>query len=269
MRVGIFIQGQLRRSEEELLSSLRLLEDAFPNAEFCYSLWNTEYENRKEFCDKYLTGNLELFEEFDIGYEPYLDNPGAIQDYQYLKKYNKPNPSRHRHQTKQILLHNELLKKYGHRYDVIVRTRWDSTISPTVDFTSILKECYDTPATISCMGRSTISPYMMNIIERADWKEPYYTFKGGDGKFFVADVSSHCMFSDSGIIIHRVDDWDCDLVDRLHNTKKLLAAEFGWHQILVQGTKHHQWIHYDGGAMLTRCITKEEKVKIKQMVDLI
>jgi hypothetical protein len=73
------------------------------------------------------------------------------------------------------------------------------------------------------------------------------------------------MLNDSGIIIHRTDDWDTELVDRLHNTKKLLAAEFGWHQVLVQGTKHHRWVHYDGGAMLTRCVRKEDMEKIKKI----
>jgi len=263
MEIGIFIQGQLRRSDDELNLLLDILKDAFPTAEFCYATWNTEYETRKEFCDS-LTGNLELFEEFDIGYEPYLDNPDAVKDYQYYKKYNVPNPPRHRHQTKQILLHNELIKKYGHKFDVIVRTRWDSTPSPFIDFMPYVKEAYDTPALVSIMGRSTLNTKMCAIYDRCDSTNPFHLYVGEGGTKKMVDTSKGHMVPDAGILIHRVDDWDTELVDRLHNDKKLLAAEFGWWQVLVDGTKHHQWVTYTGGSMLTRCIDFEERMLIKK-----
>lgn len=263
MKIGIFIQGQLRRSDGELNLMLDVLSDAFPDAEFCYATWNTEYEKRKEFCDS-LTGNLELFEEFDIGYEPYLDNPDAVKDYQYYKKYNDPNPPRHRHQTKQILLHNELIKKYGHRYDVIVRTRWDSTASPFIDFMPYVKEAYDTPAMVTLMGRPTLNNKMCGIYDRCNSNFPYHLYYFGDGHIKYVNVAETHMVSDSGLIIHKTDDWNCDLVDELHNTKKLLAAEFGWWQVLVDGTSHHNWVNYTGGCMLTRCIQKDERALIKK-----
>lgn len=269
MKVGVFIQGQLRRSEEELLTTLRLLEDAFPDCEFCFSLWDTDYESRKEFVDEHLKGNLELFEEFDIGYEPYLDNPrDAVKHYQYYKKYDKPNPPRHRHQTKQMLLHNELMKKYGDRYDVIVRTRYDSTISPMIDFEPMLREVVETPTVVTCQGRSTLHPIsMFNIQWRCSSEDPVILYHHDDGRVSFYNTAEHCMLADSGIIIHRPEDWDCDLVDRLHNTKKLLAAEFGWYQILHAGTSHKHWVEYSGGAMLTRCIPRHEREALKKLME--
>lgn len=268
MKIGIFIQGQLRRSDEELLTTLYLLKDAFPNSEFCYSLWDTEYESRKEFCDSHLTGNLEIYSDFDIGYEPYLDNADVYDDYQYRKKLENPNPPRHPHQTKQILLHDRLMQKYGHRYDVIVRTRWDTTISPLLDFDFYVKECYNTPTVVAMQQREMLVHTMLSVVSRCSDDEPYLMFKNEDGSWRGIDVTDHCMLADSGIIMHRSDDWNSDFVNELHNTKKLLAAEFGWYQALVNGTTHHRWVMYTGGAALTRCISKTEKKIIQQVAHL-
>lgn len=270
MKVGVFIQGQLRRSDEELLITLRLLEDAFPSCEFCYTLWDTEYEKRKDFVDQHLTGNLEVLEDFDIGYEPYLDNPNAVKHYQYYKKFNQPNPPRHPHQTKQMLLHNLLMKKYGDRYDVIVRTRFDSTVSPFMDFEKLVREVIETPTVVTCQARTTLHPVsMVHPQYRTSVENPTLPYFHDNGKVTIIDPTDHCMLSDSGIIIHRSEDWDCELVDRLHNTKKLLAAEFGWYQILHAGTSHNHWVDYHGGAMLTRCIPKHEYAAIKKFMELL
>lgn len=270
MRIGVFIEGQLRMTEEQLRLTLDVLSDAFPTAGFAFAVWEDDYEERKTFVDRYMKplGDVELFEQFEINYEPYLDNPNAIDDYQYYKKLNLPNPPRHPHQTKQILLHNELVKKHGHRYDVIVRTRYDSTASPVVNFDNLVKECFELPAMVTVMGRSTFADTMMDLLDRSDWINHHLGFRSETGELRYIDVRKTCMVNDSGLIIHRVVDWDSELVERLHNTKKLLAAEFGWHQVLVQGTSHHQTVHYDGGAMLTRCIRPVEYKRIKELMNV-
>lgn len=263
MRIGIFISGQVRREKEDVQRSIRLLEDAFPNAEFVYGTWETE-------CISYLEElpnwkNLRVYREFDIDYEPFLDNPDAVDDYQYYKKLNNPNPPRHRHQTKQILMHNWLMKEFGHKFDVIIRSRWDVTISPFVDFMSLAKECNELPAIISVQQRTQYKRSMLHLYNRVPWTEGLMSHHTEKGKLYLTKFAKSCMVMDAGVILHRSIDWNSNIVDDLHNRKKLLAAEFGWHQVLVQGTAHHQWVHYDGGASLTRTCPKEEREIIREM----
>lgn len=273
MKVGVFIGGQLRRSEEELLTTFRMLEDAFEGCEFVYSLWTDDHAQNKDFVDQHMqNGTIELFEPFDIGYEPYLDNPDAVKNYQYYKKYDDPNPPRHPHQTKQILLHNEKMKKHGDRFDVIVRTRYDATISPIWDFMPYVREVVETPTVVTCMSRTTLKPEtMFNVVYRTSNDNYWMPFNKGntvgpEGWYFI-DPRPHCMLADSGLILHRPEDWDSELVDRLHNEKKLLAAEFGWHQILYQGTTHGNYVEYHGGAQLTRCYPKHERDAMKKFME--
>ena len=273
MRIGIFIFGQLRRTDEDIRTLCATLKDALPTAEFCYATWKDELEERKELLDS-LEGDVELFDQFDLHYRPYLDNEGVYDNYQWLKKFNKPNWPRHPHQTKQIVLHNELMKKHGHRFDVIVRTRFDCMVSPVVNIEDMCKEVYNEPCMTSCMARSTLESSILGIWYKCvGWIDPYMPYKSdnadGSHRYWMYNPTQSMMVNDTGLIIHRVEDWDTDYCDRLHNDCKLLAGEFGWHQMLIQNTSHGKWIHYDGGATLTRCLPKGELDKIKTIMGII
>lgn len=262
MKIGVFISTQIRHDQETLNLNIDLLREAFGTNDFVFGVWDYQVDEYKEFLNT-LT-NVEVFEHFDIEYQPYIDNPNAIMDYQYQKKLKSPNP-RHKHQTKQILLHNELMKKYGSMFDVVVRSRWDGTVSPLIDFVPYAREVYETPCTMNICTRDDYQRSILHIGERSDWKYPFLNHRSSkEGEVVRGPVSD--MFLDSGIIIHRTVDWDCEAVDKLHNEKKLLAAEFGWWQVLVEATKHQQWVHYDGGASITRTVIKDEMIKIKKVM---
>lgn len=259
MKIGIFISSQVR-DIMYLKQNIALLEGGFDNAELVFGVYDYEYDNYKQLFKDYK--NVQVIKEPVIHYEPYIDNPDWSDNYQYAKKLVNPNP-RHKHQTKQILCHNELMKTYGKNYDIIVRSRYDCTICPLIDFTKYAEIMYEADAPMSICTRSDYTPAksIFNIYKEASWYNPYMHHEAGD---VVNVVKKAPMMLDSGILIHRSDHWDCDYIDRLHKEKKLLAAEFGWYQALIERKK--RFLHYDGGASISRVVTRKERLKIEKVV---
>jgi len=262
MRIGIFVSGQIRGSLEQLNLNINLLRNGFPEADIIYGVWDYQVEEYQDFLNT-LNGNVEILEHFEIHYSPYVENPKASNHYQYHKKLKNPS-DRHLHQTKQILIHNELVKRYAGIYDVIVRCRWDTTVSPALDFTTYAKEVYNTPCTMSICTRGDYFTSVVHIGEKASWDFPMMNHRRADGVAVIRQVED--MFLDSGLVLHRYDDWNSKFIEQLHTDKKLLAAEFGWWQVMVHGTSHHQWVHYDGGASITRTVHKKELEQIERIM---
>jgi len=248
MKVGIFLDGQLRMTDHVINMTLRIFADAFPGAEFVYAIWEKDYEERKELIDTF-EGAVELIKEYDIHYHPYEENRNAVNTKNFKKKLWYPNPDRHLHQTKQILNHNTLMKKHGHKYDVIIRTRFDSIVSPSEEFGQFIEQVYEEPCVYSFQDQP-------NRREKRKFFQWY--------SITPEDVKCKMVF-DGGIIIYPSTWWDSELVERLHNTKKLLAAEFGWYQVLV-GDRHINYYVGDGAATLTRCVRKSEWKIIEDMM---
>jgi len=242
MKLAVCSGGQLRMSDDILKLTTDLLKDAFPCADFYWPVWREDYEKR-HIVDT-LGGTVEVFEEYDIDYHPYEDNRDAVNTPNFHKKLKNPNPDRHLHQTKQILNHNTMMKKYLSGYDVIVRTRYDAIVSPVQNFTQGLEMCYNDGSVVSYQAGSSGDNFMHH-------------------NDVIGETGSY-MVSDGGLIFHRADVWDCDLVDRLHKTKKLLAAEFGWYQALVSGDR--DYYHFRGGAHLTRCVMKQHGDRIRELM---
>lgn len=264
MRIGILVSTQVRESIEKINLNLNLLQDAFPDADLILGLWSYEEHFKQHFKNK--SKRIVLIDEPHIHYHPYNANPNALQNWNYQKKLVNPN-ERHMHQTKQILAHNELIKCVKNDYDIIIRSRWDATISPFIDYGTFVNECYNTPCTISISTRRDYHTSIMSIGEASSWKFPYLNHKE-NGNTKITQSSTCQMLLDNGIIIHRSCDWNIELVESLHMNSKLLAAEFGWWQVLVDGTSHKQWIHYDGGATITRTLIKSDREILKKYESL-
>jgi len=262
MKIGVFVTGQIRNDFDDARYCLDLLENGFPTAEFKYLVWDYEVEQHRRLLNTISLGDLEKIPNFDIHYSPYLDNPTASEHYQYKKKLKNPN-ERHLHQTKQMLLHDHLMQLHGSKYDVIVRVRWDTWVSPLIDFTSYAKECYNNSCVISINTRSDYWDDLLHIGEDHGTHAPHIKHRKPDGTIDAPICFD--MFQDQGLIIHRRDDWNSEFVQTLHKEKKLLAAEFGWWQIMVDGTSHHRWKHYDGGAGLSRSVRKVDREKVRMI----
>jgi hypothetical protein len=259
MKVGIFVSTQIR-NPRIIKRNLDFLLDSFDNSEFVFGIW-TYQKIYGKILEKY-SDKILYVDEPIIHYDPYIDNPTAIMHHQYQKKLKAPN-ERHKHQTKQILIHNELMKKYETNYDVIVRCRYDTTISPFIDFNQFIDECYEKPATIAISTRTDYHPSILTVGEFASNDYPYM-YHRSEGKYFARCVKTTEMLLDNGVLIHKSSDWNSELVEKLHSDKKLLAAEFGWWQILVDGTSHNNWKHYDGGAGISRTLIDSDREILKK-----
>lgn len=259
MKVGIFVSAQIR-SIANLKRNFGFLLDSFDNSELVFGVW-TYQKNYGELLEKY-SDKIVYVEEPVIHYSPYIDNPTAIMHYQYQKKLKNPD-ERHQHQTKQILIHNELMKKYGMNYDVIVRSRYDTTICPFINFNLFINECYEKPTTIAISTRSDYHNSILSIGEVASNYYPYMNHRN-EKTNSIKCIETAEMLLDNGVLIHRSSDWNSDLVEKLHTNKNLLAAEFGWWQILVAGTSHRNWKHFDGGASINRSVMKSDREMLKK-----
>jgi len=240
MRVAVAVGGQLRMSDDMLRLTYDLWRDAFPTADIILAVWSQDYAERSEIVDSF-DAKVEIIEEYDIHYHPYEENRDVVDTWNFKKKLLFPNPTRHLHQTKQILNHNKLMKKYGSDYDVVVRTRFDSITSPVQNFEPYLRDCYENGTVISIQDMSAVKK-----------KRKFFSIYN-----LHNPRADQYMVFDGGLVIHSVDRWKPDLVEHLHNTKKLLAAEFGWWQVLV-GDRDVAYKIYDGGAQLTRCVKKTD-----------
>ena len=248
MKTAIIVGGQLRLDDTTLTLSIDLLKDAFPDADLFLTIWKDDWNTRRELIESW-GGTVEVIDEYEINYHPYDDNPAMRNTWNWQKKLKFDNTERHIHQTKQILNHNRMMKKYGDGYDVIVRARYDSIISPTESFEYYAKLCYNKRSVISFMNFGTTEGKRKMFNNYRDHDNSGHTY----------------MVYDGGIIIHHADVWDADLVDSLHNKKELLAAEFGWYQVLLENKKV-KYRCYDGSSTITRCVKKGDMRIIKEMM---
>ena len=250
MRVALAVGGQLRMSNDTLELTHKLWRDAFPTADFLFAVWREDLAERPDMVEMLRRdGEVCIIDEYDIDYHPYDDNKDMYTKWNYQKKIANPNPERHLHQTKQILNHNTLMKKYGSSYDVIIRTRFDSIVSPIQNFDNYLKDVHETGKVIS-----------MQVMPEPNHKLKFFSVHGS------GVTRNSMMVSDGGIIIHRSSWWDSELVETLHNNKRLLAAEFGWYQALV-GNRDVEYVVYDGASHLTRCVSKHDMTLTKEWMN--
>lgn len=242
LKIAVVQGGQLRMDDDILTLSDNLLKDAFPNADFFYPVWREDWNSRREIVESF-GGTVEVIDEYEIDYHPYNDNPDAVDTENYKKKLVNPNVYRHTHQTLQILNHNRMMRKYLQDYDVIIRTRYDSIISPVQVFDDAIDMVMSANAVISYQ----------------DSGDHFFTANS----FIVSKQAK--MVSDGGLIFHSPKVWDCDLVTHLDKRKKLLAAEFGWYQVLI-GDTDIPYYRFDGGAHMTRCVIGKHRQQIEQLL---
>ena len=241
MKIAVVQSGQLRLSDDMLRLSDDVLKNLFPNADFFYPVWQKEYDLRKDIVEKISKNSVvEVIKEYDIDYHPYGDNSEA---YPYSRhsafgRQVKKLDERPRHQTKQILNHNIMVKKHLQDYDVIIKTRYDIFGRPYQNWNHVL-DIVNEGAVISAYGTGTV--------------KKFYMVYGDD--YSVFRHNPH-MVIDAGFIMHKPSHWDCNKVERLNKNRELLAAEFGWHQILVEDnpSPYHK---FSGGAFFYKRMLKD------------
>lgn len=141
-----------------------------------------------------------------------------------------------RHEIKQHLGHNWMLKHIPAKYDMIIRTRFDSKISLEVDFQDLLRRSYEEKIAI---GFSYL-PHLQNKNTKGDL-DTIERHVPHDRKEFLTDF----------MIFHPRELWDSEWVEFLFENKFLHRSEIGWYQILSQpyGSNH---ICFNGGVVLDK-----------------
>ena len=230
MKVAVLISGIMKPNPKFPELMTRIIEvnkSMFSEADFYYATWDNE-KNRKLFDTYYPEEECHYFNEPKIHYHPYTDVPKEYHISENFKKKIKQFGSKPwfrewtSHHTKQHLIHCFLLDKIEMKYDVIVRMRFDSFIHRKANFLPYVEDAYQT-------GYA----HGFAVTKRSKFNE-FYDSPESDKRMKDYMIDQ--------LIIHNAANIDTKEVYKLHEEKRLRAAEFGWYQVLSQpyvGHKNH------------------------------
>lgn len=224
MKVAICVGGVVYPDSIPLMDALK---NKFPQYDFFFGVW----KGRENDVSNKL--NAWSFEEHEPKYHPYFDVniPGMSEKIGIIRQKMEANPempmiAKAFHQTKQILMHSYMLDLLPPQYDMIVRTRYDiKLIDNSIDFNGLITKSYDNNHAIGLAKRFATNPKMFdpkNTTWHRYWEQ------------YLMDL----------IMFHPRKLFDKELMLSLHENQKLLAAEFGWYQVLSQphGDTHQNYM---------------------------
>ena len=221
MKVALCISGGQRKGDVENETFMKRFCTAFSNADFYYHTWNEtllfEEPNIITTPEPHL-GYHSVFHTDEYGGD-YLDEKRQQVD----KSHAKLNTG-----TKQIIGHAILVQSLPDDYDIIIRTRWDCYVSTKYDWQTAIENCYN---------ENKIYGYAWRPKNSKEFHNPYIM----DKEF----IRYPYMIADH-VIIHRPSDIDPNSVFLLHEEKKLLPGEWGWHQVFC-GQKPNNHVNFVGG----------------------
>lgn len=234
MKVALCISGVASANAKQ---NVERLKSAFPYADVYTATWRSyEHNYPADF----------VFDEPSLDYHPVLDlpqYPGVSAQLRMDASIGNAHSSDHDnrmwkdiipHWTKQILIHNYLLTKIS-GYDIIIRSRFDTIVSDKVPWEHWVEKSMEEDVAIGFNTRAWV--LWNKLHEMIEYHEGYH----------LPDA----------LIIHPRDLWDCELIEELHNNKKLHAAEAGWFQVLSEIPNNYFHYGYHGGAFIEkykRCI---------------
>lgn len=193
--------------------------------------------------------NTKFYDEPKINYhpikdikDPYGPKLKAQKEGLHDGTYGKDFYDRTLNHTKQILIHDMLLQDIPEEYDMIIRARFDTYLSPNVNFTKYLAKSYNQKIAIG-FGTRTSRHRDINVITEIpkiypDGKNPHVSQDWG---WYIMDP----------LIMHPRELWDSTRVKKLHEEKNLMAAEWGWYQILSEPYNDSHLSVY-GGAQIEK-----------------
>ena len=237
--------GEKQELNRDFKRNVRNLKKNFPGANFFFGTWRP-YGN---VLDKELPGqDYWLFDEPKAHYHPYLDMKPVDMVSDKMREYagiyrKKPRlHERTRHQTKQILCHAMMVDKLPEKYDVIIRSRFDTFTLHDVDFNKYVINTYKNKTAI---GFACLKPHWPTFQVNREQLDA-----DPDGKL------SHYRYLFDALIMHHGDCINTKSIYKLHQDKKLCPAEFGWYQVLSKPyNDNHRCI--SGWANADRCVLKQ------------
>ena len=239
MKIAICISGIARPNS---IRNVELVKQSFGGDVFCATWESTVNEHSAKFeCD--------LYPEPKINYNPWTDKNCVCMHYKYhgyrehflSGKYTANN--KFVHATKQILGHAYQLQNLSAKYDLIVRTRWDTYVSPAVDFTKYINESYNENKAVGFAVRSG----RHNDVHKFKEYEQIYVNETTPLHY----SRDWAWWLNDNLIIHPRSLFDCNKAFKLNEESKLLPAEFGWYQMLSVDD-NHKCVY--GGAAIDRYV---------------
>ena len=225
MKVAVCVGGIVDKDSVYLMDKL---QNKFHNYDFFFGVWKERENNISQKL------NAWTFEEHEPKYRPYfdVDIPCMAQKINLIRTkldagLNMPIIFRSIHQTKQILMHSHILGLVPPEYDMIIRTRYDiKSFDPKLNIEDFVVDSYENNHAIG-FARTL--------------------FKGKSRVFSSTLTPEHRLWVGylmDNFICHPRKLFDRKLVKSLHENKKLLAAEFGWYQILSQPYNDNHINHF-------------------------
>ena len=237
MKPAICISGVARGN---INRNIRHLKSAFPDIPMFFSTWE---ETKNGISEEYKSS---YYPEPQMHYNPWRDclTDSPHPKYQAYKKefINKTGISHQNkllNATKQLIAHAYQLADIPEEYDMIIRTRWDTIVSDTADFSKYLEQSYNDKIAIgfAIRGGRWIFLNKFKDIEHVFITENTDQMWSRDWSYWLND----------NLIFHRRDAYDTALVHKLHEEKRLWPAEYGWYQLLSVMDNHH--CVYGGAAL--------------------
>lgn len=243
MKIAVCISGICRGNVSK---NIKLMKHHFP-FDYFYATWKGMENDVKNYS---FSDEVYYFDEPKMHYHPMMDTVTNLKIPKYwtlrkkmlngsLKNLSKKTF----HHTKQILIHNYLLREIPEDYDMIIRMRYDTLLSKKVNFETLLSESYNQKTAIG-FGTRKSRHKDFNLMKEVPKIYPEFNPK----KDVSQDWGWYLM---DPLIFHRRDMFNHELVEKLHKEKKLLPAEYGWYQILSEpyGDSHRSFY---GGCQIER-----------------
>ena len=248
MKIAICISGIARGNITRNIEHLKLAFDG----DLFFSTWK-EHENRMSSFYQ-----SKLYPEPEVHYNPWneCEQPCDIHRYLFYKReFDNVTPLSKQpkwlNATKQIIAHAYQVEDLPAKYDMIVRVRWDTFVSKKTDFKNYIQDSYDNKRAIGFAIRGSRWP---DVHKFFDIPHTYHADDGPSTFGPNSPLSSRDWqgYLNDNLILHPRELLDTQMIHKLHKEKKLLPAEFGWHQVLSKNDNHHCVY---GGACIERYVT--------------
>jgi len=219
--------------------SIALMRQKF-KADLYFQTWiGREHEVPQEYKDN--IGHFFATNEPKMDYHPIFDPEPTTNPKHLWYRETKTDGEKTINANKQIISYAQLFEMIPKKYDIYIKTRWDTTINPTFNFEHFYSMLEEGPVGFMTRG---VGPNSHDYLSTKHKIVPKVKSETNNNDW-------HDMLSDT-IIMHKEEHFDPKLVFKLHQEKQLLGAEFGWWQIMSKpfGGESHTSVY--GGCHIIR-----------------
>ncbi len=221
------------------MQSIELMKKKF-GADLYFHTW---YGREHEVPEIYRTQIGKFFpsKEPKMEYHPVFDPEPTTNPKHHWYKKTRFDGHKTINGNKQIISYAQLFEMIPKKYDIYIKTRWDTTINPVFNFHQFYPLLEEGPVGFMTRGQGPnahdytsekhkVVPKTKSKTENNDW---------------------HDMLSDT-MIMHKEEHFDPKLVMKLHREKQLLSSEWGWWQVMSKpfGGDNHTCVY--GGCHIIR-----------------